>query len=124
MKNDLTLYPSSARDAAADAPASPVPTTMISYLRLLDGLTSLIAVLCLSHFWGSGPGGILASSCMLFYQPRQHRERNRNISEEDYHRCDLRETVDRAGVGLVLQAERLKHGADAMAEVNAQQADA
>src|SRR5271155_511473 len=111
MQNDFTMYPNSARDAAADAPASPVPTIMISYLRLLDGLTSLIAVLCLSHFRGSGPGGILASSFMSFHQPHQHREWDGNIAEKDDDCRDFCETANRARVGLVLEAQRLKHRA-------------
>src|SRR5512140_1124149 len=58
----LTLYPSSPSDAAAEAPARPAPTTMMSNLRLLLGLTSLYSNLALLHFPGSGPEGILAFS--------------------------------------------------------------
>ena len=36
--------------ATAEAPARPVPTTMISNLRLLAGLTSFNSNRCLSHF--------------------------------------------------------------------------
>src|SRR5512141_769348 len=61
----FTLYPSSASVAAADAPANPLPTTMMSNLRLLAGLTSLRSNLCLSHFCASGPEGILPSRFML-----------------------------------------------------------
>jgi hypothetical protein len=38
----FTLYPNSANVAAAEPPASPVPTTIISKLRLLAGFTKLI----------------------------------------------------------------------------------
>ncbi len=47
--------------AAAEAPASPEPTMMISYLRRLAGLTSRVENRCRSHFSASGPGGTLAS---------------------------------------------------------------
>src|SRR5215831_15904260 len=62
MQTFRTLYPSSPSDAAADAPARPVPTTIIVYFRLFAGLTSFISNLCRSHFSAIGPGGILASS--------------------------------------------------------------
>ena len=47
----FTRYPSSPRVAAADPPASPVPTTMISSFRRLFGLTNreLEAVRALSR---------------------------------------------------------------------------
>src|SRR4051812_49058460 len=38
-QNDLTLYPASPSVAAAEPPARPVPTTMISILRRFAGLT-------------------------------------------------------------------------------------
>src|SRR3954469_14648329 len=38
-QNDLTLYPASPSVAAAEPPARPVPTTMISILRRLAGFT-------------------------------------------------------------------------------------
>ena len=60
-QNALTLYPSSPSEAAAEAPANPVPTTMTSSLRLFAGLTSLSSNLCLSHFCANGPEGILES---------------------------------------------------------------
>jgi hypothetical protein len=40
MQKLLTLYPSSPSDEAADAPASPVPTTITVNLRRFAGLTS------------------------------------------------------------------------------------
>ena len=51
-----------ASDAAAEAPASPVPTTMMSNRRLLAGLTSFKAKRWLSHFCSIGPEGMLAWS--------------------------------------------------------------
>ena len=51
--------------AAADAPARPVPTTMILNLRLLFGLTSFASAMNLSHFSASGPSGTLASSVIV-----------------------------------------------------------
>src|SRR5947207_511476 len=58
----LTLYPSSPSVAAADPPASPDPTTMISYFRLFAGFTSFISKRHLSQAFSIGPLGILASS--------------------------------------------------------------
>src|SRR5688572_21583797 len=60
--NASTWYPSSASVAAAEAPARPVPTTMILNLRLLAGLTNFSFSLNVSHFSASGPSGTLASS--------------------------------------------------------------
>ena len=47
--------------AAAAPPASPLPTTMTLYLRLFAGLMRRESILCLVHFWSSGPDGMLAS---------------------------------------------------------------
>src|SRR3954470_6028796 len=58
----FTLYPSWAIEAAAEAPASPVPTTMTSNLRLLPGLTSFISNLCWSQVFSIGPVGALETS--------------------------------------------------------------
>ena len=44
--------------AAAEAPASPVPTIITLYFRLLAGFTNFISNLCLSHFFSMGPSGI------------------------------------------------------------------
>ena len=41
IHGDAHIPSLSAMDAAADAPAKPVPTTITLYLRLLAGLTSL-----------------------------------------------------------------------------------
>src|SRR3972149_3572277 len=70
-----TWYPSSAREAAADAPASPDPTTMTWNFRLLAGETRRRSARCRSHFASSGPAGILASSFIAcsWMQEAQHR---------------------------------------------------
>src|SRR3989338_1846357 len=84
-----TLSPSSASDAAADAPASPVPTTITSNLRLLVGLINFDSNRCLSHFSARGPEGIFAFSSTLSpfpgkrNTPRQDRDRNRTIADQD-----------------------------------------
>ena len=54
----LTLYPSSARVAAAEPPAKPVPTTIISMSLLFAGLTKLILFLWFVHLSSIGPSGI------------------------------------------------------------------
>ena len=51
-------------EAAPPAPASPEPTMITVYLRLLAGLTSFISKRCLSHFFSMGPEGMLAFSSM------------------------------------------------------------
>src|SRR5215475_73926 len=61
----LTLYPSSPKVAAAEAPASPVPTTIMSNLRLLAGLTSFISCRYFVHFIPTGPDGIFELSLTL-----------------------------------------------------------
>ncbi len=40
MQKFITLKPNSAKDAAAEAPAKPVPTTIISKRLLLAGFTN------------------------------------------------------------------------------------
>jgi len=56
--------------AAAEAPASPEPTTMMVYFRLFAGLTSLISERCRSHFCSSGPPGVFARSSMISARSR------------------------------------------------------
>jgi len=58
----FTLYPSSLIVAAAEAPARPVPTTMMSYFRLFAGFTSFMSKRCLSHLPAIGPDGMLLFS--------------------------------------------------------------
>src|SRR5690348_9954005 len=58
----LTLYPSWASDAAAEAPARPVPTTITSNLRLLFGFTSFMENLWFCQRVSMGPVGDLESS--------------------------------------------------------------
>ena len=57
----LDPVPQLAQQAAAAAPARPVPMTMTVYVRRLAGLTSRISNLRWSHLRSMGPGGILAS---------------------------------------------------------------
>src|SRR6478672_4300610 len=58
----LTLYPSSPKVAAAEAPASPLPTTIISNFDRLFGATNFDSPRCLSHFLSRGPEGTFGSS--------------------------------------------------------------
>src|SRR5689334_14506793 len=71
-QNAFTLYPSSPNDAAAEAPANPVPTTITSILRLLAGFTNLTVPLYFVHFCSNGPAGIFASS-IKFTSLRVHK---------------------------------------------------
>src|ERR1017187_6460695 len=78
-----TLYPNSPSVAAADPPASPDPTMMMLYFRLLAGFTSLRLNLCLSQRVSMGPAGILASSsiCAPLLQ-RQHTGEDRPYHDD------------------------------------------
>src|SRR5512136_1860645 len=100
--------------AAALAPAKPVPTTMTSNLRLLAGLTSFISNRCRSHFWASGPPGILASSFMsvqrLLSETKQNGHGNGAIAHENRQVGAGGKTVDQAAPGLAAPAQRLEPG--------------
>jgi len=61
------LYPNSAKEAAAEDPAKPVPTTITSYFLLFAGLTKLIEDLCFFHLSAKFPAGILDFNSILFY---------------------------------------------------------
>ena len=52
-------------EAAAEAPAKPVPMTMMSSLRLLAGLTSFCSALYFVHFSAKGPVGIFEFNSMI-----------------------------------------------------------
>src|SRR6185503_13142752 len=145
-----TWYPSSARVAAAEAPASPEPTTSTSNRRLLAGLTSFISKRCLSHFWVSGPEGMWASSfmsapeqntqfqvgasramtvCCLglhpsasFQETEQHREGDGYVTEEDQPGRNASEAINHRAANFVLQPHGLEGRADAMTEVQTKQA--
>src|SRR6476659_8492334 len=59
-------------EAAPPAPASPDPTMMTVYLRLLAGFTSFMSKRCFSHFFSMGPDGAFESSfigCLYFRIP-------------------------------------------------------
>src|SRR5437016_14345296 len=110
---------------------------MTSNFRLLAGLTSLDSNLWLSHFCASGPAGILASRLMLFgsllsgrqpsgrgghvvfAQPAQYRDRNRNVAGKNQDRRPLRQTLWQAMAEADFDSERLKHRVNAMAQMGA-----
>ena len=72
--------------AAADPPASPLPTTIRSNFRLLLGLTSLDSIRCFSHFFSSGPDGIFESNVVAIGLPDNSKkdcEGNRNVTGEN-----------------------------------------
>ena len=62
--------PISAKVAAAEEPASPEPTTMISILLLFAGLTRDTDDLYFDHLSPNGPSGILASKLIKFVNYR------------------------------------------------------
>ena len=63
----FTLNPISPKEAAADAPAKPVPTTMTSNFLLLLGLTNFIENLWFSHFSSNEPSGTRELSTVLLF---------------------------------------------------------
>ena len=67
MQNIFTLKPKAPKEAAADAPASPVPTTMTSNFLLLAGFTNFWSALYFVHFSASGPCGILEFSVVISF---------------------------------------------------------
>src|ERR1700682_1973202 len=74
----LTLYPNSPSDAAADAPASPDPTTMMLYFRLLAGFTRFISKRARSHAVSMGPRGSLDSRTIFSLNNESQYHGNRN----------------------------------------------
>lgn len=89
MQKHLTLYPNSPSDAAAEAPASPLPTTMMSYLRLLLGETSFNSFLRFVHFSWMGHSGTLPSNwetdpvtCAMLTDPRANCSMSPKVREK------------------------------------------
>src|ERR1700756_522723 len=81
----LTLYPSSPSVAAADAPARPLPMTIMSNLGRLFGATSFDSPRCFSHFFSSGPEGTLESRVAGITLPdntEKNGHGNRNVTGE------------------------------------------
>src|SRR5262245_49521515 len=68
MQKLLTWYPSSPSELAADAPASPVPTTITVNLRRLAGFTSFDSNRWRSHLSASAPLGVFGSN--VIFDPR------------------------------------------------------
>src|SRR4051794_30279516 len=110
-----TLYPSSARLAAALAPASPVPTTTTVYLRLFAGLMSRCSRLNRDHLSASGPPGTFESSFIPasralpdigtvqgLHVPEPHRQHERTVADQDHERDGQPQQVDRAAEPGVL----------------------
>src|SRR5690606_39915416 len=111
----------SASVAAAAPPASPVPTTMMSYFRLLAGFTSLSSKRCFVHFSSIGPLGIFAfSSIALPYQAGQNCDRERDVREHDHQREDCGDRTSDVVVLLVVRAQRLQHAPEAVVETHAE----
>src|SRR5260370_27623570 len=82
----LTPYPSSPKVAAAEAPARPLPTTIISNFDRLFGATNFDSPRCLSHFLSSGPDGTFESRVVDIGLPddaEKDRRGNRNVACEN-----------------------------------------
>src|SRR5262249_40656735 len=96
----------SASVAAADAPASPLPTTITSNFRLFAGLTNFKSKRCLSHFCAIGPEGIFPSSCILLEcllsVSEKDGEGNRGITQEDKESGDPRKRVEELPICFIL----------------------
>src|SRR5215204_5427436 len=120
MQKLSTLYPSSPSEDAADAPASPVPTTMMVNLRRLAGLTSFDSNRCRSHFSARAPPGILESriiNSMGEIRPdRDQREADANEDGEEDAEGHQPLRVDR-----MVETERLEAAGDTVAQVQPDQ---
>src|SRR6185312_4670440 len=126
-----TLYPSSLSVAAADAPASPLPTTITVCFRLLAGFTNFISKRCRSHFFSMGPAGIFARSSMetltthlsrltshvSLYHPCIHRQRNhRKPQPYEYRQHPRQAPPQRVGRRLA-ETQTTASAPDAMVEM-------
>ena len=65
-QNAFTLYPNSAKVAAAEPPAKPVPTTITSILRLFAGFTKIDMIFIIVHLSLIGPLGTFESKLPYF----------------------------------------------------------
>src|SRR5689334_8019102 len=119
-----TLYPSSLSVAAADAPASPEPTTMTVYFRLFAGFTSFISKRCFSHFRSSGPDGILDWSSVigaaLMDDAGDHAERHDGEAEPDRERETERDSPMQRVLRRLGIAERAERAPCALEEMEAE----
>src|SRR6185312_10489677 len=102
---------------------------MTSNLRLFAGLTSFMSNLCLSHFCAMGPEGIFESRAILLHgllsvMKHQNGYGDGDVSDKNQPRDEPRAGIEAGAVDFVLPAERLKHGAHAVAQVKAKQGDA
>jgi len=96
------LYPSSPRVAAAEAPASPVPTTRMRKYPLLAGATSLSPKRCLSQLSSIGPEGALLSRSNAFPHFRIARVTRMGIDAYPIKRMADRIFAARPSLGKVL----------------------
>src|SRR3954468_15612913 len=135
-QKDLTLYPASPRVAAAEPPASPVPTTMTVSLRRLAGLTrrprkrrslqrSPIGTSVGALVSAIGSPTVKSSRGMdgtsLVDEPEDDGERDDQVPGDQHDREHDREGVDRALAALVALAEGLRGAPDAVPQVHAEQ---
>src|SRR5271169_4094094 len=111
-QKDLTLYPNSPSVAAAEAPASPVPTIMTLYFRLLAGFTSFISNLARSHFCSMGPAGMRASSFIVksssLHDTHHHGNGHRTKSYSNQDGKHGRRLLEDWSVARMRNAQRLK----------------
>src|SRR5580704_14247446 len=120
----FTLYPSSPRVAAAEAPARPLPTTIISNFGRLFGATNFDSPRCLSHFFSSGPDGTFESSVVaiaLLEDAEEDRDRNRNIAREHHPGQSLSTDRNEVGYFPVIKPQRLDHARESVSEMGRQQ---
>src|SRR5437016_10422651 len=112
-----TAYPSSASDAAADAPASPEPTTMTWCLTLFAGLTSRISARWRSHLSASAPAGTWAPAPWSPQPAGEHRQRNRDVTRDGRRGQDAGRAAAPAVGGRPMQAQRLQGAPHAVVDV-------
>src|SRR5512140_2754325 len=97
---------------------------MMSYFRLLAGLTSFTSNRRLSHFSWMGPAGILALSSMfkllLVDDPGEDGQRERDVDQEDRQRDERRQRPPVGIVARVVPPQRLEQAPEAVIEVQRQ----
>src|SRR3954454_13111225 len=137
-QNDLTLSPTSPSVAAAEPPASPVPTTMIVILRRLAGLTRRPRNLrwlqrspmgtstgALVSAMGSptvkSSRGMSGAFLSLVHEPEDDGGRDDEIPGDEEGREDDREGVDRALTPAVALPQGLGGAPDPVPQVHAEQ---
>src|SRR6478672_6830853 len=118
-------------EAAAEAPARPVPTTMTSNLRLLPGFTSFMSNLCWSQLFSIGPVGAPETSrgsggmelmvrSSVSDDAGQDHDGEADVDDADQHREAGGEVAPGVVEARVVEAEALEQAPRAVEQVDGQ----